>query len=121
MGETLSEKIGVFEFEIVLLVAHSLIATDIRTGFPVLASHERQEIDRIINQRFHLYKKDNDANSSQVLIWLSGFVGIVEEVLVNHYEAHSDIDFDSMAINISLNSYVPMQMQKKSEKRSTNY
>ena len=102
------EKIETFEIEIALLVVHSLIATDIRTGFPVLASDERQEIDWIINQQFNLYKKENDVNSSQLLIWLSGFVEVVEKILVNHYEAHPDIDFDSMAINISLNSYVPM-------------
>src|SRR5699024_1181947 len=92
--------IAQFQLSLMLLVPSSLIATDIRTGFPNLVSNERIIIDQFVLMQFEDYNKNADSQKLRPLLYADNFLQIIEDDLFNYYQTHDEIELVSCNLNL---------------------
>ena len=100
-------KIGQFEIQLILYAPSSLIATDIRTGFPSLMSSERKRVDTFIEKQWTEFVEDKTFKRVRPLSIIDEFLEILEPSLVKFYKQHQELELDSLAVSTYLNPYQP--------------
>ncbi|MCR8968777.1 hypothetical protein [Facklamia sp. 7083-14-GEN3] len=94
------DQINQLVFKLILFLPPSLIATDIRSGFPQLISIERDTIKDLLSQRIALLIEDHSLDLSD---WhqLNDVIDHSQRIITNYYQDHSLIDLDSIQVEVN--------------------
>ncbi|MGF3066121.1 hypothetical protein ACQV2X_01930 [Facklamia sp. P12945] len=94
------DQINQLVFKLILLLPSSMIATDIRSGFPLLISIERNRIKDIVLQRISLLIEEYALDLSD---WhqLNFIIDQSQKTIKKYYQDHSLIDLDSIQVEIN--------------------
>lgn len=108
------DLVGQLEIQIILFAPAAMIATDIRTGFPLLMSSERKKVEDFIIDQWFLYGEQTPLETQRPLLIIDRFLERLEPLLFQFYQNHAVLDLDSIAITTSLNPYHPQTTQQTS-------
>ncbi|MGX7108369.1 hypothetical protein [Facklamia miroungae] len=91
------DQVNKLIFKLILLLPSSMIATNIRTGFPVLISIEREYIKNLLIKQIDLHLKDQPFQLSD----LNSLIEKCQDIITHYYNDHSLIDLDSVQVEIN--------------------
>lgn len=111
------EIIGQLTINLILLTDKTHLATDIRTGFPTLMSHDRLMLDRYLNRQLIHFKAVQSQPVKRPLRFIDDFLIQVEPELCKMIETLNGIELDSLSVDVFVDAYLP---QKNPQLNSSN-
>lgn len=93
------DLISHLQIELLLIAPASLISTDIRSGFPLLAPIERDRVDQLVK----IFLKQKTKNQAFTIDWLVQILNQVKEPIQNYYQNHPLIHLEDAWVDVSYN------------------